>query len=105
MLLSDPEEMPNLFNQNVLSVNLDLISEAIKALKEKQELKAQGKGDWEPSISGKSHNANFEERLAKHIADELLRNNPALARIHSNNSVRKILEQELQRQIEHQQQH
>ncbi len=50
-------------------------------------------------MSGKSAGANFEERLAKHIADEMLRNNPALARIHSNVSVRKIIEQELQKQM------
>ena len=42
----------------------------------------------------------LEERLAKHIADELLRNNPALARIHSNQSVRKVMEKELQKQLE-----
>lgn len=81
-----------------------MTSESIKSIKDKMEKQSEGKGDWNKSVSsGRSGAVPFEERLAKHIADEMLRNNPALARIHSNHSVRKILEQELQKQIQQEQ--
>ena len=37
--------------------------------------------------------------MAKHIADQVLRSNPALARIHSNTSVRRIMEQQARQQL------
>jgi len=42
--------------------------------------------------SVKSKNSDIENRIAKHIADEILRTNMAISKIHSNTSIRKIME-------------
>jgi hypothetical protein len=41
----------------------------------------------------------IEERLAKHIADEILRKNKYLRGIHSNLSLRRVLEMEAQKEL------
>lgn len=43
---------------------------------------------------GDIKNITVEDRLVKHIADEILRNNKYLRNIHSNNSIRALLENE-----------
>jgi len=61
-----------------------------------------GKSDWDKSVSGKSDRSELEDKLAKHIADEILRTNMAMAKIHSNQSIRKIMEAELKKQLKEQ---
>lgn len=50
-------------------------------------------------ISVGSTRSELEEKLAKHIADEILRSNLAISRIHSNQSIRRIMEQELKKEL------
>ena len=47
-------------------------------------------------MTNKPKKADLEDRIAKHIADEILRTNMAMGKIHSNQSIRKIMESELQ---------
>jgi len=67
----------------------------------KQKLENKEKKDWESmSTTTKKQQASIEERIAKHVADEILRNNTQFRHFHSNASVRRILEKEAQKQIE-----
>ena len=45
-------------------------------------------------MSEKSSCANIEDRIAKNLADEVLRNYPGMKGVHSNTSIRKLLEAE-----------
>lgn len=57
--------------------------------------------EWETMSSTTKKNAvTMEERIAKHVADEILRNNTEFRHFHSNASVRRILEKEAQRHLE-----
>lgn len=51
-----------------------------------------------------SNRSELEGKLAKHIADEILRTNLAISRIHSNQSIRKIMEQELRKELKRKEQ-
>ena len=42
----------------------------------------------------------MEERIAKHVADEIMRNNTEFRHFHSNASIRRILEREAQKHLE-----
>ena len=53
-------------------------------------------------VSGKSNKSELEDKLAKHLADEILRTNMAISKIHSNQSIRKIMEAELKKQLKNQ---
>jgi len=67
----------------------------------KAKLAAKEKKDWDTvSTSTKKNVTTIEERIAKHVADEILRNNTEFRHFHSNASVRKILEKEAQKHIE-----
>jgi hypothetical protein len=51
--------------------------------------------EWDNvSQSQKSNASNIDDRIAKNIADEVLRNYPNMRGVHSNVSIRKLLEQE-----------
>jgi len=80
------------------SVASEKSHQSISELKAKME---KHKKDWETmSTTTKKNAASLEERIAKHVADEILRNNTEFRHFHSNNSVRKILEREAQKHIE-----
>jgi len=67
----------------------------------KVKLDTKEKKDWDNvSTSTKKKNVTVEERIAKHVADEILRNNTEFRHFHSNSSVRRILEKEAQKHIE-----
>jgi len=67
----------------------------------KAKLEAKNKKDWDTiSTSTKKNAVTVEERIAKHVADEILRNNTEFRHFHSNASVRKILEKEAQKHLE-----
>jgi hypothetical protein len=51
--------------------------------------------EWDKfTTTQKSSVANVDERIAKNIADEVLRNYPNLKGVHSNVSIRRLLEAE-----------
>ena len=64
------------------------------------EKEKQGRAEWDKSTVNKEKpvNANFEDRIAKHVADEILRNYKKF-NVHSNQSIRKLLEREAKRQL------
>ena len=51
--------------------------------------------DWDKhTTSQKNSFANIEDRIAKNLADEVLRNYPHMKGVHSNTSIRRLLEAE-----------
>ena len=49
--------------------------------------------EWDKNtVSDKSSAANIEDKIAKNLADEVLRNYPNMKGVHSNTSIRKLLE-------------
>lgn len=74
-----------------------------RSVKSIQDLKAKQteKKDWEKLSSTQTKKqATLEERIAKHVADEILRNNTQIRHVHSNNSIRKLLEREAKKHLE-----
>lgn len=65
------------------------VKEAKKAEKEKSE--------WDRSTFVSDVPRTVEEKLASRIANEMLKENPKLKGIHSNMSLKKILEKEAKR--------
>lgn len=81
------------------SVASERTQKSIQDLKTKLENKE--KKEWETlTTSTKKNVVSIEERIAKHVADEVIRNNTQFRHFHSNASVRKILEKEAQKHIE-----
>lgn len=81
------------------SVASERTQKTITELKAKME--AKEKKDWDNmSTTTKKNPITVEERIAKHVADEILRNNTEFRHFHSNNSVRKILEREAKKHLE-----
>jgi len=71
----------------------------IQELKSKYDSKERK--EWDTmSTTTKKNIVSVEERIAKHVADEILRNNTEFRHFHSNASVRKILEKEAQKHME-----
>jgi hypothetical protein len=67
----------------------------------KSKLDNKEKKDWDAlSTTTAKKQATIEERIAKHVADEVLRNNTQFRHFHSNASVRRILEKEAQKHLE-----
>lgn len=81
----------------VHSVGSEQSREAIQNLKDKAEAAKYGNSDWDSRTGGEQK--TFEDRISKHIADEILRTNMAFAKVHSNASVRKMLEQEVKKHV------
>jgi len=68
-----------------------------KAASQLSELKSHK--SWNKSVKSEEISATSEERVAKLVADEVLNNYPKFKSIHSNASVRKLLEQEAKKQM------
>jgi len=68
----------------------------------KAKLAAKEKKEWDTlsTSTNKKNAVTLEERIAKHVADEIIRNNTQFKHFHSNASVRKILEKEAQKHME-----
>lgn len=90
----------NMFGGGGNSVASDRTKESINELKEKMAQKGQRGEGWDKKTNADISAVALEERLAKHIADELLRNNMAMRNVHSNASIRKIQEQELKKELQ-----
>jgi len=90
--------------RSVASESKSVVSErthkSINTLKEQEKKEKEGQGDWDKSTNGEKKPATLEERIAKHVADEILRNNTQIRQVHSNNSIRKMLEREAKKQME-----
>jgi len=81
------------------SVASERTHKSITELKAKME--AKEKKEWDNiSVTTKKNAVTLEERIAKHVADEILRNNTEFRHFHSNVSVRKILEKEAKKHME-----
>lgn len=53
-----------------------------------------GSEEWDKSQKNEKQSSDMETRVAKYLASEILKNEKLLAKIHSNASMRKILEME-----------
>lgn len=62
----------NMFGGSVAS---DRTKESVEGLREKMRVKGEKGGEWDARQQNRAQAVVLEERLAKHIADELLRNN------------------------------
>mmetsp|Transcript_31212 Transcript_31212/g.28391 ORF Transcript_31212/g.28391 Transcript_31212/m.28391 type:complete len:185 (-) Transcript_31212:164-718(-) len=61
----------------------------------------QEKKEWDNiSTASEKKQVTLEERIAKHVADEILRGNTQIRHVHSNNSIRKLLEREAQKHLD-----
>ncbi|EGR27706.1 hypothetical protein IMG5_190620 [Ichthyophthirius multifiliis] len=98
------EDLKSNFSQNseCHSIQSEKTQQAINTLK--QQL-IQEKKDWDKSVQifqfsylfiiyKKQNKSTMEEKIAKHVADEVLRNYKHLGNVHSNQSIRKLLERE-----------
>jgi len=59
----------------------------------------QEKSEWDRSTVVSDVPRTVEEKLASRIANEMLKENPKLKGVHSNMSLKKILEKEAKRQL------
>ena len=58
------------------------------------------KQEWDKTtVASESKNQNVEDRIASKIATEMLKDNQKLRGVHSNQSIKKILEKEAKRQL------
>ncbi|KRX04008.1 hypothetical protein PPERSA_12455 [Pseudocohnilembus persalinus] len=87
-------------NQDNQSMQSHQSRSSIASIKENitKKHRAQQDKDWDKSTTN-GEKVTIEQRLVKHIADEILRNNRFLRNIHSNSSLRALLENEAQRQL------
>jgi len=67
-------------------IHLEKIEELRAKRKEQQE--------WDKFTTSHKSAVDLEDRIAKNLADEVLRNYPGLKGVHSNVSIRKLLEAE-----------
>lgn len=80
------------------------VSKASKAsfasrVSEAKRREAAEKPEWNASTTSSKRQISTEDRIATKIAQEVLRDNAKLRGIHSNNSIRVLLEKEAKRQI------
>ena len=73
---------------------MSLRSQVLEAIKEEG-----GRKDWDPSVkSEKKYTA--EDRVAARLANEVLKDNAKLRGIHSNTSLKKLLEKEARKHLQ-----
>lgn len=62
---------------------------------------ADKRSEWDSStVCGDDKRINEEDRVAKLVADSVLENNPQFKGVHSNQSIRKMLEREAKKQLQ-----
>ena len=66
---------------------------------EAKKKEAEEKPEWNASVTSSKRRISAEDRIATKIASEVLRDNAKLRGIHSNNSIKVLLEKEAKRQI------
>ncbi|EAS06701.2 hypothetical protein TTHERM_00688410 (macronuclear) [Tetrahymena thermophila SB210] len=77
-----------------------LTMQSIKETVEK--IKNESKEEWDKSttVGEQKYKSNIEEKLVKHLADDILKNNKYLRGIHSTNSIKQILIGEAKKHFE-----
>ena len=55
--------------------------------------------DWDQSVTSEKRKLTTEDRVAARLAQEVMKDNPKFKGIHSNASVRKMLEAEAKKQL------
>jgi len=75
---------------------MSLRSQVEKKVKEEE----KEKPNWDPSVKSEANKQAFEDRVASQLATEILKDNQKLKGIHSNQSVRKVLEREAKKLIQ-----
>lgn len=90
----------NMFGGGGNSVASDRTKESIDEIKEKMAIEGKRGQNWDKGTNAGKSAVALEERLAKHIADELLRTNMAMRNVHSNASIRKLQEKELRKELD-----
>jgi hypothetical protein len=70
-----------------------LRSQVLEAIQEE----GQTKAEWDPSVKGDKQTT--EDRIARRLANEVLRDNAKLRGIHSASSIKKLLEKEAKKQL------
>ncbi|KAL4484185.1 hypothetical protein ABPG72_003469 [Tetrahymena utriculariae] len=77
-----------------------LTMQSIKETVEK--IKNDGKEEWDKSttLGEQKYKSNIEEKLVKHLAEDILKNNKYLRGIHSTNSIKQILIGEAKKHFE-----
>ncbi|OMJ67499.1 hypothetical protein SteCoe_35323 [Stentor coeruleus] len=76
------------------------VSKARSQIDKGHEGNKKAEAEWDKSTRGDKISATDEERVAKLVADQVLANYPNLKTIHSNASVRRILEREAKNQLD-----
>lgn len=71
----------------------------VSRVSEAKRQEAEDKPEWNGSVTSSKKRQNAEDRIATKIAAEVLRDNAKLRGIHSNNSIKVLLEKEAKKQI------
>lgn len=71
----------------------------ISRVSEAKRREAEERPDWNGSVTSERNRPTAEDRIATKIASEVLRDNAKLRGIHSNNSIKVLLEKEAKRQM------
>ena len=71
----------------------------ISRVSEAKRKEAEDKPEWNASTTSEKRRVSAEDRMATKIAAEVLRDNAKLRGIHSNNSIKVLLEKEAKRQM------
>ena len=69
-------------------------------LAEEKQKEADTKSQWNESVTTSQRGLSAEDRLARKIASEVLRDNPQMRAIHSEASIKQILQKEAKRQLQ-----
>ena len=71
----------------------------ISRVSEAKRRETESRPDWNASTTSERNRPSAEDRIATKIASEVLRDNAKLRGIHSNNSIKILLEKEAKRQM------
>ena len=96
------EDNHSTFSANSLGDSKSVASERSQASIQKIQSKLQKPADWDATSNSKGNkqSVDMETQIVKHVADEVLRNHSDLNKVHSNASIRKILETEARKFFE-----
>ncbi|CAD8120623.1 unnamed protein product [Paramecium sonneborni] len=89
-------------NDEAKSVHSEKTQNSLNQLRKKQDLIQQGKQDWDKTTTNGDQKVSLEDRIAKHVADEILNQYKNISNVHSNSSIRKILEREAKKTLQEQ---
>ena len=71
-------------------------SQILESIKEENAAKGE---EWDRSTKAESQKMTDEDKMVKRLADQVLQQNPKLRGIHSQGSIRKLLEKEAKKQL------